>query len=486
MLTKQELPPLQNPKAAVVRTVSAKVSKNRDIETWDAGKSNSVLSHLDDFISIDILNKFIKFINDIPHDHSLEYNLKCIPNGGKGQHYYVWLAMGMAMHRETRLHGAYAMDTGLEIFTEWSRCSDKNDADTLLLTMNSFEKSFREVGYNRSTICPLAKKCQPHLFEINLSEFDDFSEYRKRNLVTNYRERFVPEYYNHRFIFERNPMGTGKTFQLSNHIKRNSFNRICRLSPRVSFAKNFTADLNRNLAGTGIVFSNYSLLVLAYVVIQMESLFKLDLHPESFQEYDLLIMDEGESNLNSFNSHTMQTPTSSNVDFLLKDTFEKLLRTSGQCIFLDAFLSKRTIETILTASDIQRNVNKENLINIRINEWHPSSCIAYEHGSYKNSRQELFFWGSKKRGKEFVRDFVHEFKTSKRCKYYHADGDDANDNDLVEVDNKWTEDVDCLMYTGKITVGVNFGIKDYYNALHVFGTFFIAISMEMMTIMNRT
>ncbi|RKO89965.1 origin of replication binding protein-domain-containing protein [Blyttiomyces helicus] len=324
------------------------------------------------------------------HDESIKFYVKCIPNGNKhadfimkdvcsdddgqlqvGQPWFVWWGIGAAIHRVIRKsqsteHSEGNNDLnriGFNIFAEWSSNSPKSKEWMVTKTWEDYGKCYREVGFDLSTLKRLTKLSNPGLFDFNYDVVESFEPYE--SFIDKYvGTPWVKPYSPHNQLFEKSPMGTGKSFAVAQRIISSKPSRVICLSPRQSFAANFVGNLNANLeghlneSGIPIHFQNYSELLKKddftnwwrhnYLVIQMESLWKID--NDHFRPYDLLVCDEIESNLKTFASSTMLTPirkywAKSRLDENLK-TFEKLLKTSKQCIYMDAFLSRRTLDVI--------------------------------------------------------------------------------------------------------------------------------------------
>ena len=472
-----------------ITTVTKRLKKGNTTTLDNPRKSEQ----LDDFLQnydTALPNAFQSEITTIIRDDSLEYISKCIPNGGNGQPWNIWLSVGMALHREAMSSSKTqkALLIAFELFDMWSRTSLKYDAEQTKTSWESFTASYREIGYNRSTLIRLAKQVYPSLFEPDFSPFEDLeSDYGK--YIEHYNEQYVKPYDPEiQLYFESSPMGSGKTFQIANVIKATKPKRIICLSPKQSFATNFCAKLNDALGYehvSPVAFVNYLDLMkdgilekwhnVDRIVIQMESLFKIDF--TDFEPYDLLVADEIESLLKCFSSATMLTPIKNCRKSRLVSnfsTFEKIVKTSKSCIFADAFLTKRTLDVINSLRPFDQNT-----IKIRINDNIPGGRKAVKYGSFKafedrmlkeltHNKRIVIFWGSKRRGKEFE-VLLKSQLPNKRVKFYHADANDDLDADLEQVNIKWSENVDVLMYSAKITVGINFTIPDYFDHMFVYG-----------------
>jgi hypothetical protein len=259
----------------------------------------------------------------------------------------------------------------------------------------------------------------------------------------------------------KSQMGTGKTSRIKEYITQKNSRRILFLSPRQVFAQNMTASINKEILNESEKFVSYlnvpknkKLSSINRLVVQMESLHKLK---DNFQPYDLLIMDESESNLMQFSSRDTMWQ---NIEECSK-VFEELLKTSRNVICADAFLSSRTI-------DAMRAFIPENEIHIIENQNVPEKRVAIDVHFFEIFKNQIFasleqgkkivvVWGSVTKAREFELEFMHHFPIEEerpRYKFYHAGQSDSY-NKLTNVDEDWSN-IDLLMYSPIITVGVNF------------------------------
>ncbi|RKO85737.1 hypothetical protein BDK51DRAFT_47660 [Blyttiomyces helicus] len=101
----------------------------------------------------------------------------------------------------------------------------------------------------------------------------------------------------------------------------------------------------------------------------------------------------------------------------------------------------------------------------QIREWKPFQTELLNR--LKNGTRIIVFWCSKDKGVEFEKS-IKEKAPEVRTKFYHADADSTLDKDLMDVNESW-KDLDCVMYTSKVTVGVNFTIPEHFSAMFVYG-----------------
>lgn len=258
-------------------------------------------------------------------------------------------------------------------------------------------------------------------------------------------------------------LGTGKTTLISRFIKQHSEKKIIIITPREIYAQNICAELNKsNLNFT--LYQDYKNKNKDRVVCQLESLRKFD-----DLKYDIVIMDECESILkqcSSFSTHSHNLAYNT-------ETFENIINNSKYVIMADAFPTNRSKEFLDNFS-----VNKSvHYINNQFNPYERQSVQYPTYFSFCNQiiksidsgKKVVVLWGSKKRGLKFVdsKDFTTSM-TGKKHLFYHGDRDKKYNESIKDVHSTWSK-IDVLMYTTKITVGVNFDME-YFDEIFIYGT----------------
>ena len=393
---------------------------------------------------------------------SIEFYLQCIPNSGEGQHWDIYFTIAAAVHRAK---GSF------ETFCAWASKSTKYSQAEAQVLWNSLEKQDRKIGYNGGTLRNLARFCSPVAFESTMIDFTT-----KMSLEC-YASQFMhPLPLDKSVVICQSPMGSGKTYGMSQLISKVKPVRALILSSRLTYTDNVIKDINHRLLDHKIQFQSYLDLKdnvlnnVNYLVIQMESLHKLE---DIDFNYDLLLIDESEACLRQFNSATM----TNRKDVLWKNlaTFKKLFVTAKRKVLLDAFISNRSIDFVENMHDTTENC--ENCV-VLVNTKVESTRTAFQ---YKNesvwvqrilqeicqNKKVVIFWGSKSKGCAFEK-YLSENLTGIKVKYYHSDGCNKEMKaDLENVRETW-KDTDVLMYTSKITVGVNFDKKDVFDSIFVY------------------
>ena len=344
------------------------------------------------------------------NDASINFYLSCIPNGGSGQDWEVYFSICAAVQRAG---GSYSE------FESWPKMTSKFDGIETMKLWDSLCRVDRKCGYNLGTLKNMAKHCCPKAFENGCQDFTtrlpmevyDNSKYMKS----------IQD--DKKFVICQSPMGSGKTFAMIDLIKRHRPERVLVLSSRQTFTLNIKNDLNKSLLDVGIEFKTYKdlddLRKCSYLIVQMESLCRL----EECKAFDLVLIDESEACLKQFNSRTMIQEKGKLWKNL--SIFNKLLSLSKRNVFLDAFLSNRTIDLV------ESMTSKDSDAIISVNMTMPTQRHAY-HYIHKATWEEkllddicrgkrvVVFWGSLKEGLEFERDVLEMFDNSISIKFYQG------------------------------------------------------------------
>lgn len=207
-----------------------------------------------------------------------------------------------------------------------------------------------------------------------------------------------------------------------------------------------------------------------FLVIQMESIHKIKDNP------DLLIMDECESDLAQFYSPTMTR---------MKDcskTLRRLVRFSEKTVFLDAFMSDKTLGFV-------HNILKDSgkTILYQENTWKPKGRHAYELRSKEKTTdgiksittravlakiglgKKVVLFSSNNTYAVSLFQIIREQFPDKVAYIYNSDTDDnIKRSDLEDVDAVWC-DADVVIYSPTILTGVSFNIMNHFDCVFIFG-----------------
>lgn len=205
-----------------------------------------------------------------------------------------------------------------------------------------------------------------------------------------------------------------------------------------------------------------------FVIIQMESIHKLCGTPA------LLILDECESDLNQISSDTMHRLKG------CSDTLATLMKNSRHLLFLDAFISDRTLSFI---ESTLRGTGK--IIGYQENYWKPDDRHAYEiRSKNKDSasiksltcRAILAKIGAGKRVVIFSSNNKYAVEVLAAIKAEHPDkvvyfyngetDDNLKSEHLQDVDALWSQ-ADVVIYTPTILTGVSFNL-DRFDCIFIY------------------
>lgn len=299
--------------------------------------------------------------------------------------------------------------------------------------------------------------------------------------VEEYADRFVRPLPLDRFdtVVLQSALGTGKTVVLmgskalgvpgllsADETGAFRFPRVLFVSGR----KSFTAFARGELAEEGIAFDDYRekkerLSDSNRLFIQVESLWKL---ADGFTPYDLLVLDESETIAHQL--HSVTTHRENMVDNHV--IFERLVTSARKVFVADAFTSDRSL------SIVQELRNRESTVLVR-NTFQPykreAILLAPRAGTkdgrapnvaafiesilraIEEKRRIIIVWTSKKQGLAFEQQYLLPLveKQGLRYKFYHGASPQADRRDLFNVGVTW-RDLDVLMYTTAISVGVSY------------------------------
>lgn len=275
------------------------------------------------------------------------------------------------------------------------------------------------------------------------------SEYWK---VEQINERYLPKINIEKgFTIIQSHLGTGKTTFITDYIKQNMDKRIIILTPREMYAKNIYSELKKaNLEFK--FYQNYKDSKGDKVVVQMESLHKYDQY-----EFDIVIMDECESILKQLGSLT----THRHNFYYNCNTFETLIKNANNIIMADAFVTNRSRDFV---DEFKKPVKYvDNIFNP-----YKRKAIQYDDflvfanqliESLKKGKKIVAFFSSKARADKFL--LTPKFRDLKvKYLYYNSESDKQTVETIKNVNEEWSK-VDLLIYTAKITVGVNYNLSHF-------------------------
>ena len=422
-----------------------------------AGIERPVVS-ISDSSGIDIIEYLDMTIKaDIPefkkHMSPLEYVMSCIPNTGNGQPWIVWLYIGFALRN---------IQADLSLWIKWSNTWNNGD-QTKQCTDIWNHMVPRNDGFNLGTLIKCANQYAPRRINETLSigALDDLHGIKQKDCV--YTETYVRPYTlpeGVTCLLERSQMGTGKTYQLFEYIKRFAPGRIIHMSAR----QDYTTSIHGDYLSKGIHMKHYlkdGTADTSRIIIQMESLWKC----QDSGAYDLVVLDEIESLLKQWSSsHTMKGKVATNAQ-----AFSRILQNATVVLGMDAFLSQKSVDCI----------NQLGIpAYVRWNTFQPQSRVAIDCQSkgglmgtliacLGKGQKCVLFTASQQFGTD-VLTTVNDAFPHISTRYYHSSVDDSVRDELSIVQDAW-KSLDLLIYSPCITVGVNFDLP-HFDTLFLYGS----------------
>jgi hypothetical protein len=245
-------------------------------------------------------------------------------------------------------------------------------------------------------------------------------------------------------------LGKGKTTCYKNYIKEMSQNsKVIVLTPRKSFASNISNEL---------AFTDYQKvkgeIKDSRIVIQFESLHRL-----KDSKFDLVVMDEVESILKQMTSvKTNGNNLQENIE-----KFEEILKTAGNILCADAFLTSKTTD-LLTALKINHNIDiykSKPVERVIVKTESAHELLASVITSLKSGKKSYFFVSSKDKLLNFELEITKQVP-GVRILSCHG----GKKNDYQNVNEKWKE-YDLIMTTASMTVGIDFN-DEYFDELFTY------------------
>ena len=289
-------------------------------------------------------------------------------------------------------------------------------------------------------------------------------------------------------------MGCGKTFEMQRKIavavKKNPAIRILVLSGRRTWADHIHAELKEH------AFVHYEKYKTEQFKTQMGRVVEIDaprlilqMSPASMklisgQSYDMVIVDECETVLTMMSFLSIYKNAE---DWLLMGrTFERLVRETKRVLFMDAFLTDRTM-------DMLRELRPQVHLIINTTQPYDKQCTQYTNKTQfftsvankirGQKKRCVSIWGTVKAGTEF-QPYLDAGKVP--SVFYHAKSDaKVKARDMDDVNASWSK-YQSVGYTGTITVGINYTNKDApFDFLSLYATCFGGTARDFAQALGR-
>lgn len=480
--------------------------------------------------NFDVFSNLVHYDNtqlDVKHiDTSIEdqnrFYMSLIPNSSENpQPYQVWFAIGQTLKNisfvtgkdylplwiewSNKASGVYK-DEALECTYKWNNLRVRSPLQPKFQT--NLLKIVAEFYYPKLCKDYHKKKDLRELFDISNADdtFDEVETYNDTsvgeieimNKTTNGYCKAL-DFDNFDVITSQAPMGSGKTFQVLESIKKHQFKRILIISPRQTFTKEKLRQFKEICPDFVDYRSNRACNTddwgcIDKFIVQVESL--KHLYNSEFCGYDLVILDEIESILLQFSS-----TTNSNVHDAWA-AFVTIIDGARKIVMADAFVTRRTLfinslikqlrgrRVCRTKFDNNKhNPNKHKTANIIGICKDPNKSnnlkdkfTAHVINNLKQGRKLCIVTGSKKYLDQLVLDITTQTDlNASNILAYSAESDADIIDGLQNVEQTWgRSDIRVVIYTTKITVGIDFSLKDVFDHIYIYGSVFCPIARDLM------
>ena len=206
-----------------------------------------------------------------------------------------------------------------------------------------------------------------------------------------------------------------------------------------------------------------------FIVMQMESAWRLDGPPA-----DLMIADECESDLAQFSSSTMKKLKQCSYKF------RDCARRAGKVLFMDAFLSDKTLEFVRRTF-----MGEDKNILLRHNTWLPEGRKAFEivgkssadlkaqmtsaiKAKVAAGEKIVLFSANNMYAMEVTDILQEEFPEKTILLYNKYTSDAVKDEHFQNVDVIWRT-ADVVIYSPMLLAGVSFNVHDHFSCIFLFG-----------------
>jgi hypothetical protein len=306
----------------------------------------------------------------------------------------------------------------------------------------------------------------------------------KKDVVVNeYEDEYVEQYpiNDYNVILMRSRMGGGKTYALKNALEEYKPRNVLIFSCRIIYAYNKCEEFK------DYDFYNYKELKelngVNNLFCSLESLHKIN----EDTKFDLIIMDELETILNTFDGDTI---TKSKKKEEIKEKFNDFLKSCNKIICNDAFLGNRGLEFMRLMRN-KRNDDKKIYLSLNNQKPDPREALIvknqykFEHMLKKDleAGKKIIFHSSSKKAQKRICNNLEECGYS--VLHYHADmSDKVKMETATNVDKSWTDYV-LVAYTPSITTGLSFMDFKYFDKKYFLGVSGSALVRDSIQALDR-
>lgn len=329
-----------------------------------------------------------------------------------------------------------------------------------------------------------------------IKEFYDFNSIKNDNIdiidlkdddiINNqYLSKDLLNKYQDKNLIIQSPMNSGKSTIIYQLIKKyhDENKSILIITPRIKYGQftksNIMKDLNINFdIYDDQKFKNKSL-TSDYLIVQSESLCRIIKY-----KYDLIILDEIKSILTRFSVDNYNCHSN-----YLKNSvkFESLIYNCDRYIAADGYINKFCINTLynINKDKIDKNNKMKILINNNLNVKRDYTYFYDEDKIIKDIfisltlGKKIVIYSSYKSTIENIKNTFNKYKNDKDELLYenfrnktlishHADEYKLEQKEIFNNLNEEWKKCDCLIYSGVISVGIDFN-ETHYDQMYILG-----------------
>lgn len=258
-------------------------------------------------------------------------------------------------------------------------------------------------------------------------------------------------------------LGMGKSKAVENYINETKYESVYVFTPRRSYARSCFNRMKENCSSKEwSLYLDEKKYLLSHpnIIIQAESLHRL---PYEVPDNCLVVIDEVEAFLTQLTS--TKTHREKHVENI--EAFENIMKKAKKIICLDAFVSKKTLDTMSIMEvdyhlyDFTAKLNKRRAIPVEKREVLREK-IASE---VENGKKIFFFCSSVKKLQGYFLPYLKERLPNKKILVYSS----VSVKNIEHVNTEWA-DADIVITTSTITVGINFDIKNHFNKIFCYAS----------------
>ena len=400
--------------------------------------------------------------------------MKAIPNKGDYyQPYEVWFTIGIACKRigiSRKCFETWTGDTAVG-WDNWD-ISNKGYGLNFLRTVarmcSNIIDGLTACRFLQSDCKPDIEYCDQYCATINFTnmqeckeeEYDDEQEECKGDEDCRYEKIINPNHiYNisTKALVSQSTLGSGKSVQSRYIINNYDWESILVVTPRISYSYAVLTAMNEKTKYNFIHYKKENVAYEKYVICSMESLHKIPCQ----QKFELVIIDEVESNLSQFTSTTMKE-----ID-KCQSIFHNILINSKHILMLDGFINPNRTITLLKKLNISytflKNTYKHKDKKItRLNKMkEKDDIINFIETACINENKKIFMVVTRQKVAEALYDELEPIlhAHNKKIKIYHSKL--PQQQKIVHNANEEWVEYDIIITTTTITVGIDFTVDHF-------------------------